>query len=257
MGLQNRKKVSIYIISIFILFFNSPIIIHHVNSPQEFNQRSLNASQINNPTYINCDIVRNQSIAWLNAFILFNISTDDDFVLYYSVYGIGSSAQIIIPDMAHEVNILSGINLIKVPIMISLDTFPGIYEYNLLLMYFNSSSGDPVEQTIYYIETGKIQIVMGFPLLLIVLGVLFTGLYISFIKKINLKKEKQPVGVGTTTTSSSASTVSPVEINEVKTPSASSKPGYFKCPECKKDIKDGSAFCPECGYHIPKFLRNE
>ena len=28
-----------------------------------------------------------------------------------------------------------------------------------------------------------------------------------------------------------------------------------KCPECKKEIPEGSAFCPECGYHIPKFLR--
>jgi hypothetical protein len=141
--------------------------------------------------------------------------------------------------------------------MISLDTFPGIYEYDLLLMYFNSSSGDPVEQTIYYIETGKIQIVMGFPLLLIVVGVLFTGLYITFMKKVNLKKEKTTYWSGHNHYIIIRIYSLPVEINEVKTPSASSKTGYFKCPECKKDIKDGSAFCPECGYHIPKFLRNE
>ena len=31
--------------------------------------------------------------------------------------------------------------------------------------------------------------------------------------------------------------------------------GFIRCPECKKVIKEGSSFCPECGFHIPRFLR--
>lgn len=31
--------------------------------------------------------------------------------------------------------------------------------------------------------------------------------------------------------------------------------GFINCPGCKKEIKEGSSFCPECGYHIPLFLR--
>jgi hypothetical protein len=31
--------------------------------------------------------------------------------------------------------------------------------------------------------------------------------------------------------------------------------GLIRCPNCKKAIKEGSSFCPECGFHIPRFLR--
>lgn len=259
MGLQNSKKTIIHTTLVCIVLFSLPLISYRLNSSRNPISPSLNAAQEDNPTYIVCEIVRNQSVAWLNAFILFNITTDDAFTLYYSVYGIDSSVQIIIPDMAHEVNIESGTNLIKIPIKISLDAFPGVYYYDIHLIYFNSSSGDPVEQVLYSLSSAEIQVVMGFPLFLIAVGVLFTGLYIIFMKKINLRQEKTPAGTNSPPVSASAtaSVSTPVDINEVKPPAASSKPGYFKCPECKKDIKDGSAFCPECGYHIPKFLRKE
>jgi hypothetical protein len=220
------------------------------------NQVSINAAQGSEPTYIECEIFKNQSVAWLNSFIIFNISTDESFTLYYSVYGIGDSALKIIPDTAHAVELESGSNMVQIPIKLSFDALPGKYQYDILLTYFNSSSGNPVEQLIYHISEGELQVMMGLPMLLILVGVLFTGLFISIIRQVNVKKENTSTStINSSITTSTASIVS-VEVNEVKTPPASSKPGYFKCPECKKDIKNGSSFCPECGYHIPKFLRN-
>jgi hypothetical protein len=41
-----------------------------------------------------------------------------------------------------------------------------------------------------------------------------------------------------------------------KTPSSEKSPlNKIKCPECKKTIDEGLAFCPECGNRIPEFYR--
>jgi hypothetical protein len=217
------------------------------------------AAQGDEPTVIECEIKENQSVSWMGSYILFNITTDEPFTLYYSVYGVGESTLKIVADTAHEVIMASGSNLVKIPIRPGFDTFPGQYIYDIILTYFNSSSGDPVQQTIYHIAAGEIQLMMGIPVLLIMVGVLFAGLFIVLIREEHLKKEEQSFGSSSSSsTSSGASNISSstVEVNEVKAPALSTKPGFIKCAECKKEIKEGSSFCPECGYHIPKFLRN-
>ncbi|MHA1728522.1 MAG: zinc-ribbon domain-containing protein [Promethearchaeota archaeon] len=45
------------------------------------------------------------------------------------------------------------------------------------------------------------------------------------------------------------------EIADINLNNDGIRAGHIKCPKCGKEIAEGSSFCPECGYHIPKFLR--
>lgn len=77
--------------------------------------------------------------------------------------------------------------------------------------------------------------------LIILILSLFFGILSIILKTEKIKSE---ISGGTETVSTETSSISD-----------DLKDGFIRCPECKKIIKEGSSFCPECGFHIPRFLR--
>ena len=106
----------------------------------------------------------------------------------------------------------------------SLTTFPGVYIFRLNLIGF-----------ITYYEEFEVIFGLGFIPFVSIFG---TGLvFIIFILVKKTKKSEKPQDAT-------------LEID-----SSESLIGKIKCPNCRKLIREGLAFCPECGDRIPEFLR--
>lgn len=243
-----KKKAILLILIIFIPIFAMTSNSDKIMTTSSYQRPSSSATQ-DEPTFISCSLVENHSISWLNSYLVFNITSDSNITIGYLVTGFGLHSERIMPISVLELNLTSGSHEITIPVKPTFGAIPGAYNYSLEISFVNSSSGVPVSQRIYSINPGEIIVTMGDTWLIVVSAILLFGSLIIIIRKEKLREEKPGVS-GTTQTY-----VSDTKISEVSQDTESSKPGFIKCPECKKDIKEGSSFCPECGYHIPKFLR--
>ena len=108
-------------------------------------------------------------------------------------------------------------------------TLPGKYNINLTITGLYT-----------YTENFEVILGMGYIILLFILGIFIIGLILILRKKIEVKSKKPTISLLEEPKSS--------EIIE-----GTSK--KISCPECRKLIDEGLAFCPECGIRIPEFLR--
>jgi len=81
---------------------------------------------------------------------------------------------------------------------------------------------------------------MGYTLLIIILAFIAIIVIIALINHRSSNKGKKPETISPTQTHISVQSV---------------VAGKISCPNCKKIIDEGLAFCPECGERIPEFLR--
>jgi hypothetical protein len=236
------------LITVFVTNFNVSIISNDLF--KETSDFSINQGE--DPTFVTCQLLENHSIAWMSAYLTLNISTDVAIYINYLVYGVGFNQLKVVYSSSTNQQIPAGSNLVTIPIQTTIDAFPGIYNYAMFVYFVNDSSGSPVNQMIFQVIPGTINISMGITWSIALLGVLGIGLLFILIRTEKVRHE-QPNTEGTAQVYNSGT-----QITEVKTPGNSdrTRPGFIRCPECKKEIKEGSSFCPECGYHIPKFLRN-
>jgi len=202
------------------------------------------------PTYIHITLKSNYSIAWIESYLIFNITTDGKFNIYYNVYGIGINNLKVIPVSDQPIQINPGENIVKIPIKASFDAFPGKYQYNLIIYYFNESEATPIQQQLFISLNNEFKLALGVSWLLIILGIFILTIFPIVFREEKLKKEGVSVSVTPQVYTPSFQT-QVTEVNQAE----STRPGYIRCPDCKKEVKEGSSFCPECGYHIPKFLR--
>ena len=110
-----------------------------------------------------------------------------------------------------------------------LTTFPGRYNFVLII------------NGIYnYSENFDIILGMGYIVLILIISIFVFGLVLILVKK------KESLGIKPVSGPSEEEISS--ELDQV--PSRK-----ITCPDCKKLIDEGLAFCPECGVRIPEFLR--
>lgn len=79
------------------------------------------------------------------------------------------------------------------------------------------------------------------------------GIIFISARPVRLRKEKADTSSGTDFSYAESTVV--ISTSPQSPPSTGLEAGKIQCPECKEKIAEGSAFCPECGYHIPRFLR--
>ncbi|MHA1339982.1 MAG: zinc ribbon domain-containing protein [Promethearchaeota archaeon] len=252
---MQKNSLKSKLITLIIIAATSicPSILINNNSNFKLNPQIMPLSSQNTiePTYVNIALIKNYSIAWSEAYLVFNITTDGEFNIYYNIYGIGINNLKIVTVSNQPILITPGINIIKIPIKPTFDAFPGKYQYSLVIFYNNESGGGtPIQQQLYFIPASEFKLALGISWLLILIGIFMFGLFIITFREEKLKKE------GTSATGAQAYTPTfQTQVSEVSQQVEQTRPGYIKCPDCKKEIKEESSFCPECGYHIPKFLR--
>ncbi len=110
-----------------------------------------------------------------------------------------------------------------------LTTFPGKYTLNLRI-------------TGLYSYTENFEIILGMGYIILILVIIIFGIGIIIILQ---KKSEGKSKIPTTAPTDEAKPSETVQVPGKK----------IQCPECKKTIDEGLAFCPECGIRIPEFLR--
>ena len=212
------------------------------------------SSSLQEPSVLTVDLLENQSIGWFRARLLFNVTTDVPINMSYFISGIGNSTDKISSINSSLFTVSSSSSLIEVLIQPTWKTVPKTFQYQFTLFYINSTTSIP--QNIYEILDGEFEIIMGIPLSLVLVGVLTIGIIFISLRSVRLREEKTGESYETDfsyTESTGSSPPSPPAPQS--SPSAGVEAGKIPCPECKERIAEGSAFCPECGYHIPRFLR--
>ncbi|MHA1819589.1 MAG: zinc ribbon domain-containing protein [Promethearchaeota archaeon] len=241
---------------------NTNSIITANTSGDDYNWNIMQSAQ---PTFVRCVLIENHSISILRPQLVFNITTDApiNIILQYagisvSGEGLSNSEEKIIPTIIQNIILPAGSNILRVNINLRLDAFPGKYFYALYIFFLNTS-GTPSNQPIYIIDPGSFYVFSGPLILISIISTIIVGISIITVRTEKVKKEKIVVAASsaqvyvTGASSSGGESNIPVEVEgqnlEEKTP------GKIKCPNCKKEIEEGTAFCPYCGYHLPKFLR--
>ncbi|GAB4307226.1 MAG: hypothetical protein Kow0069_04590 [Promethearchaeota archaeon] len=132
----------------------------------------------------------------------------------------------------------AGVNRVVVPLVALPNALPGNYSYLVLV----SEQSSPFLADLY---EGEFSVVLGGGLPTLVAAILtfaVAGTVTLARGKKSAPVEPVPVVLP------ASSPVSP-------TPLTGAPPGRIKCPTCKKDVEEGSQFCPECGARIPEYLQ--
>ena len=209
------------------------------------------SARIEEPTVLEVTSVKNKTIGWFQARMVFEITTDVDINMSYYISGRGNSLDLIPIVNSSAFSVPAGTGQVEIAIKPIWTSFPSSFEYNLSFYYINSTTQKP--QFICEFSDGSFTLIMGVPVVIIFGSVLGIGVTIILISRMRLRGEKN----GATNETDFTSTESyVVPQSPIQSSSQSSMPaGKIMCPECKEKIAEGSAFCPECGFHIPKFLR--
>jgi hypothetical protein len=265
--LSCREKSSLIMIGMIMFagLFTISIKSFQINESSVSESNNINASsnfaihQASDPTYVICSIIEKETIGWLSAYVIVEIETDGNILIDYLVTGAN-----LVSKPITDISLSAGINKITIPITPTPDKFPGKYNYTIIMHFTNSSSGTPSSELILF-DSGTIRITMGITMFVILLGTTFVGLIVILLKEEKLKKEPTNTansaqayipGSSTSTSAATSSQVQPT-LTEINTNNANTKAGYIMCPDCKEEIVEGSSFCPECGFHIPRFLRTQ
>jgi len=214
------------------------------------------STELQEPTVLNVEILENQSMNWFRARLLLNITTDIPINMSYTIVGIGSSTNKVVP-VNSDIFIVNNISsLLEIFIQPKWSVFPGSFQYQLTVHYINATTQIP--QVVFEISGGIFKIIMGISLSIILSGVFILGIVVISVNPVRLRKPKTSPPPSDVTISQVSGTSSPsIPLTVASPPSGVLDSKYIQCPECDKKIAEGSAFCPECGYHIPRFLRTK
>lgn len=212
------------------------------------------SSNLQEPTVLTVEVLENKSAGWFRARIVLNVTTDIAINMSYFISGMGTNAEKILTVNSSVFIVSNSSSEIEIFIRAHGMVFPTSFQYQMTLFYINATTQIP--QNIFEIPLGEFTIIMGVPLSIILGGVLVLGVIIIVFRPVRLRKGKEE---SSTETSYDYSPATPSTATSTSiSPSISStqmQSGQIRCPECKEKITEGSAFCPECGYHIPRFLR--
>ncbi|MHA1110990.1 MAG: hypothetical protein ACTSRE_07795 [Promethearchaeota archaeon] len=226
-----------------------------LGTPHKMDTYSPNPSSVlQEPSVLTVEILENQSMGWFRARLLLNVTTDIPINMSYFYTGIGASAAKIV-SVNSSIFVVSNLSSqIEILIRPSWNVFPSSFQYQLTLYYINSTTQIP--QNIFEIPLGVFNIIMGVPLSIILGGGLIIGIIFISVRPVRLRKKKGESSSETDFSyAESTAIIPPSSSPPQSTSSAGLEAGKIQCPECKEKIAEGSAFCPECGYHIPRFLR--
>jgi hypothetical protein len=214
------------------------------------------SSTLQEPTVLTIDVLENQSINWFRTRIVLNITVDIPINMSYFISGIEDNADKVLTTNSSIFLITPTSSQIDIILRPLWSVFPSVLHYQLSLYYINATTQIP--QLVFEIPSGTFNIIMGLPLSMILGGVLIIGVIIIIVRPVRLRQQKNTTSlVSSFETSGPAEISSPLIISPPSTPLENKGAGKIQCPECKKNIAEGSAFCPECGYHIPRFLRTK
>ena len=206
------------------------------------------------PSILDVNILDNRSLGWFQAQFILNITTDIPINVRYILSGTGVNAQKVKTVNSSIFEISPSNHNFTVIISPSWSTFPGTIHYEFTLFYINATTLLP--QVILEIGDGVAHILIGIPLSVILGGIFIVGVIIIAVRPVRLRHQKEKWSSGFISNVSTPSESDSEDNNNLQyEPNAELKIGQIQCPECKQYIAEGSAFCPECGYHIPRFLR--
>ncbi|MBN2156503.1 MAG: zinc ribbon domain-containing protein [Candidatus Lokiarchaeota archaeon] len=246
----NSKRRTFIDVCLFVLILISIV---PISQEVEVESKPNNASDLQEPSFIEVQILENQSFGWFRSRFLLNISTNIPINMSYSLLGLGNNADKILPVNSSVLIISNDNSQIEIMVPIKWMVVPNSYQYQFTLYYINATTQIP--QVVFEIPMGRFTIIMGLPLLLIIGTVWIIGIIGISVRSVHLRTKK------TAPTTESLSTESLNHISpSISVPQSivtKKVESLISCPECKKDIAEGSAFCPECGFHIPRFLRTK
>jgi hypothetical protein len=213
------------------------------------------SSKLQEPSILNVSLLKNKSIGWFRTRLVFQVETDVPINMSYYFSGLGENAEKILTTNSSAFEVESGTSQFEIYIQPQWTSFPSSYQYYLSVNYINTTTQIP--QIEYEITQGNFQIIMGGSLSIIFGGVLLIGIVIIIARPVRLRQQKGVNPSEIDYSYSETPVLPPSSSTAPQSISSDNESGKIRCPECKKQIAEGSAFCPECGFHIPRFLRTK
>lgn len=236
-----KSKSSLLLISSILLFIGIGGVnaLHQQNL--QFNQQSLQNSQT--PPQITIISQQITGVVYFkgNVRIVLNSSIDFNYTMIISSKS-SMGLQNVVQAPSINGDILAGLNEITIEFELGTEANPGVIELSVYIVSILLSQ--PLVLTMKFISVGY------YPLIVIPTFLIISILMVS-VKEESLLEPK-----------SKEKKKKDVKFDEKKAvvPQQSTAPKYafpqIECPECKKSIDKGSAFCEHCGFHLPVYQRN-
>jgi hypothetical protein len=147
----------------------------------------------------------------------------------------------------------AGQNTIDILFQFPLFSFSGYYRLSVFIFRFNSDSNS---NDLLASAEFDVVLVLGPFFSLISILLFFVGLFLIIVQQESLTSLEFLSKRGSRVSFWKRNVFDP-RMRNVREVSDSAALGYLKiqCPDCRKKIIEGSAFCPYCGYHLRKFER--
>ncbi len=241
MFILKSKTGKLIVLSIMIFITLGGIeAVHQENT--RFNQASLSSSQTSSQV-----IVLSQQITKVVYYkgtieIVLNSSIDFNYTMIISSES-GMGIQNVVQTPSKSGDIMIGLNTLIVEFELGTEANPGVIDIYVYIVSIQLSQ--PLEITMRFISVGY------YPIIVIPTFLIISILVVS-VKEETLLEPK----------SKQQKKKKDVKFDEKKAtvPQQSNAPKYafpqIECPECKKSIDKGSAYCEHCGFHLPVYQRN-
>jgi hypothetical protein len=236
-----KSKSGILLAScLFILVMLGGINVLHQQNMQ-FNQHSLQNSQTSPQITMISQQITGVVYFKGNAQIVLNSSIEFNYTIIISSKS-STGIQNVVQAPTINGDITAGLNTISIEFNLGTEANPGVIELSIFIVSIQLSQ--PLVITMKFISVGY------YPLIVIPTFLIISVLMVSVKEETLLepkpkqKKKKE------------------VKFDDKKTvtPQQSTAPKYafpqIECPECKKSIDKGSAYCEHCGFHLPVYQRN-
>lgn len=235
-SLQRKIILSSLLIAITLGSVKLP---HHRYST--ITQQYINSAQSSDPAEIISTEITSVVLIKGNAKIVVNSSIDFDYTMIVSSKT-SNGLENVLDAQSTNGAIIAGLNTISVEFELGFSATPGIIEISIFFVSTNLSQ--PIVANIKFIGVGYYPLI-GIPTFLIIFAAIIYSKEETLLDPKSKEKKKKE---------------QKFDEKKMVSPAQTTTPNYafpqIECPECKKSIDKGSAYCEHCGFHLPVYQRN-